>query len=385
MTTEDQLLPRILIVDLSLRYGGSSARVLALLGKIPPDRAALAGLDQSPITLRARELGLQVHGVGRSKVDPRIPGRLSRLIRENDFQVIDTQNVQSKLWGSLAAARTGAALVSTLNSWYAVEHGANLKGRLYQLIELATNRSLDLYITVSSEDRRRLHEAGIPEGAIALIPNAIEIDDTSVSGDRAELLRSFDLPEHSVVCCAVGRLVWAKGYEVLIGAIAQIAQKHPHLYCLILGEGARRVDLEAQIALAGLQGRLRLAGFRAPGETLSIVKACDVFVMPSHSEGTPVALLEAAALGRPILASQVGGIPDLVSDGEQALLVPPADESALAAGLSRLIGDPEFAARLGAGAQRRVRREFSLQAQVDAAMQAYRKAWTRRQERLART
>jgi glycosyltransferase involved in cell wall biosynthesis len=352
---------------------------------LAPDRAALAGLDQSAITRRARELGLRVHGVGRSKVDPRIPGRLARLIRENDFQVLDTQNVQSKLWGSLAAGRTGAALVSTLNSWYAVEHGAALKGRLYQFIELATNRGMDLYITVSSEDRRRLHEAGISEGAIALIPNAIEIDEASVPGDRADVLRSFDLPEQSVVCCAVGRLVWAKGYEVLIEAIAQLAQRHPHLSCLILGEGARRAELEAQIARADLQGRLRLTGFRTPGETLSIVKACDVFVMPSRSEGTPVALLEAAALGRPILASQAGGIPELVSDGEQALLVPPGDASALAAGLSRLIGDPEFAARLGAGAQRRVRREFSLPAQVDAVMQAYRKAWTRRQHRLART
>lgn len=384
MTTEQTSLPRTLIVDLSLRYGGASSRVLALLSKLPPRRSALACLDQGAITQRAHELGLQVHTVGTRKADPLIPGRLADLISEHDYQVIDTQNVQSKLWGSIAAGRTDAALVSTINSWYSVEHGASFKGRLYQFIELATNRHLDLYITVSAADKRQLLEAGIPEKAITLIPNAIEVDDASVPTDRAAFLRGFGLPERSVVCCAVGRLVWAKGYDILIEAMAQLAPEYPHLYCLILGEGAWRTNLETQIAQAGLQGRIRLVGFRAPMETLSIVKTCDVFVMPSHSEATPIALLEAAAMGRPILATRVGGIPDLVSDDEQALLIPPGDVSALATGLSRLIDNPQLAARLGVAAQRRMRKDFSLQTMVDATTRAYRRAWARRQERMAR-
>jgi glycosyltransferase involved in cell wall biosynthesis len=384
MNIREQPLPRALIVDLSQRFGGASSRVLGLLSKLPPELSALACLDQGAITHQARELGLQVHTIGRSKADPLITERLARLIREYDYQLLDTQNVQSKLWGSLAAGRTGAALISTINSWYTVEHGSSLKGRLYQFVELSTNRNLDLYITVSSADRRRLLEAGILEGSIEWIPNAVEVDDASVPADREALIRSFDLPEGSFVCCAVGRLVWAKGYEVLIEAIAQLAQKLPNLYCLIIGDGLQRVDLERQIEQAGLQGRIRLAGFRPPKETLSIVKNCDVFVMPSHSEGTPIALLEAAALGRPILATHVGGIPDLVNDGEQALLIPPGDVSTLATGLSRLIDDPELAAQLGTEAQRRVREDFSLQAMVDATMRAYWKAWTHRQDRMAR-
>ena len=105
--------------------------------------------------------------------------------------------------------------------------------------------------------------------------------------------------------------------------------------------------------------------------------------MPSRSEGTPLALLEAAALCRPILASRVGGIPDLVSDREQALLVAPGDVSALAAGLSWLVDNPQFAAQLGMEAQRRVRTEYSLQSQVDATMQVYRNAWARQRDRLS--
>ena len=382
MIPENQALPRTLIVDLSLGFGGASSRVLALLGKLPHERSALAGLDQSEISQQARKLGLRVHGVGTSKTDPRIPARLVSLIRDYDYQVVDTQNVQSKLWASLAVWRTGTALVSTINSWYALEHGASLKGSLYQFIELNTNRNLAMYITVSSEGRDRLLESGISEQVIAMIPNAIEIDVESVPGDRASMLRSFGWPEHAFVCCAAGRLVWAKGYEVLIEAIAQLAQEHPHLYCVILGDGPQRGDLDAQIARAGLRERIRLGGFRSPGETLSTIKSCDVFVMPSRSEGTPLALLEAAALCRPILASRVGGIPDLVSDREQALLVAPGDVSALAAGLSWLVDKPQFAARLGMEAQRRVRAEYSLQSQVDATMQVYRNAWARGRNRL---
>jgi glycosyltransferase involved in cell wall biosynthesis len=376
-------MPRTLIVDLAVRYGGVSSRVLSLLGGLPAGRAALAGLAGSAITRRAQALGLAVHTVGASKADPRIVGRLARVIRDGGYQVLDTQNVQSKLWGSLAAARTGAALVSTLHSWYEDEHGGSLKGRIYQTIERLTSRSLDLTITVSSQGRERALASGVPQEAIALILNAVEIDPESVPGDRAWLSRTFDLPDDAITCCAVGRLVQQKGYSDLVEAIGLMRDEHPSLYCLIVGEGRYHDELAGQIAAAGLEERVRLSGFQERDKVLSIVKTGDIFVMPSRSEGTPVALLEAAALARPILATRVGGIPEMVTDGEQALLVEPGDGPALAAGLRRLCDDPALATRLGAQARERVDREFGLGAQIEATQRAYREAWARSRRRLA--
>ena len=110
------------------------------------------------------------------------------MIREEGYNVLDSQNIQSKFWANLAALLTGTALVSTLNSWYAHEHSTTLmKGRLYTSLELWTNQGLDLYITVSEKDRQMLLASDIPEKAIELIYNTIDLDVSSIPGNSEGL------------------------------------------------------------------------------------------------------------------------------------------------------------------------------------------------------
>lgn len=369
--------PKTLIVDLSNLYGGSSSRVLSLLTRFPAGTAALAGLERGAVTREALRLGLPVHVLGSRKTDPRILGRLVRLIRAEGYQILDSQNIQSKVFASLAASLTRVALVSTLNSWYANEHGkASLKGKIYTAVELATNWNLSLYIAVSERDRQNLLRAGIRADDIALIYNAVDAAQPPPA-DRGFLRREFNLPADSTVCLAVGRLVRVKGYDVLVEAMKQVSDQKRNITCVIVGEGEARGELTRQIHEAGLDGRVILAGY-LPRETIaSALASCDVFAMPSRYEGTPIAVLEAAAMACPILASDAGGIPELVANEEHALLVQPEDPSALAQGLIRLGADRAFARRLGENAQRRVREKFSLEAQVAATMDAYRKAWAK--------
>lgn len=369
--------PKTLIVDLSNLYGGSSSRVLSLLTRFPAGTAALAGLERGAVTREALRLGLPVHVLGSRKTDPRILGRLVRLIRAEGYQILDSQNIQSKVFASLAASLTRVALVSTLNSWYANEHGkASLKGKIYTAVELATNWNLSLYIAVSERDRQNLLRAGIRADDIALIYNAVDAAQPPPA-DRGFLRREFNLPADSTVCLAVGRLVRVKGYDVLVEAMKQVSDQKRNITCVIVGEGEAREELTRQIHEAGLDGRVILAGY-LPRETIaSALASCDVFAMPSRYEGTPIAVLEAAAMACPILASDAGGIPELVANEEHALLVQPEDPSALAQGLIRLGADRAFARRLGENAQRRVREKFSLEAQVAATMDAYRKAWAK--------
>lgn len=370
---------RVLMLDLSHGYGGSSSRLLGLMSRFSPDEMALAALQGKPLAAAARRQGLRVYEIGKHKLDPLILPRLVHVIRQGGFQVVDTQNIQSKLWGSLAAMLTGTALVSTLNSWYNLEHGGSLKGRFYTALELLTNFRLDGCIVVSDAIRQAARRAGIRDERIDLIYNAVEIDPLTIPGDSAWLKARFGLPAEAIVCTAVGRLVWAKGYEDLIRALAEVAKQEPRLHCLILGDGELRERLKHLIVEMGMKQHIHLTGFCERQEALSILKASDIFVMPSRQEGTPLALLEAAALGKPILATACGGIPELVQDGQQALLVPVGDIHRLGLGLLRLSYDPHLAERLGRQAQSKVRQAFSLNSQVQATQQAYLKAFQRRQ------
>ena len=370
--------PKVLILDLSKYYGGSNSRILSLMTRSKPGTIGLAGLKKGVITQQAMQLGLTVHAVAGHKADPRLLFRLMKVIREQRYNVLDSQNIQSKFWANLAALFTGTALVSTLNSWYAQEHSTTLmKGKLYTSLELLTNQSLDLYITVSEKDRQMLLRSGIPEQAIELIYNTIDLDVSAIPGSSAELKKEWDLPPQAIICTGIGRLVPQKGFDILIEAFAGIASQVPDLYCLIIGEGEDKEKLSTQIRAAGLEKRILLLGYQDRSKAMSILKASDIFVMPSRYEGTPIALLEAAALARPILAACAGGIPELVTHEQHAHLVPVQDPAAFAQGFVKLAGDRDYAQRLGQGAQQRVRERFNPESQVNETWAAYEKALAR--------
>ena len=372
--------PKVLILDLSKHYGGSNSRILSLMTRSKPGTIGLAGLKNGVITKQAQQMGLKIHAVSGHKADPRLFFRLMKVIRREGYNVLDSQNIQSKFWANLAAMFTKTALVSTLNSWYAHEHSTTLiKGRLYTSLELLTNQTLDLYITVSEKDRQMLLHYGIPAEAIELIYNTIDLDVSAIPGDSDSLKKQFDLPPQAIVCTGIGRLVPQKGFDLLIEAFAKIASQIPDVYCLIIGEGDDKEKLTAQIRLAGLEKRIRLLGYQDRSKAMSILKSSDIFVMPSRYEGTPIALLEAAALRRPILAACAGGIPELVTHEQHAYLVPTNDPEALAQGFLKLTLDSDYARRLGQNAQQRVREQFNPESQVNETWAAYEKALSRHQ------
>jgi glycosyltransferase involved in cell wall biosynthesis len=146
----------------------------------------------------------------------------------------------------------------------------------------------------------------------------------------------------------VGRLIDGKGVADLIEAFAGL-EGSDALLCIV-GDGPRRADLEALAQRRGLAERCVFFGYRQEPEALALIRASDIVVNPSYTEGLPTSVLEGALLGRAILASDVGGTPEVVRDGASALLVPPGDIEALRRGLTALVADPELRARLGARA-----------------------------------
>lgn len=371
-----------LIIDLSNRFGGANTRVLSLMQKMDRDRIALAALENSPVAIEAERAGLRVFIVGKNKLSFQIIAKLIKIIRREKIQVLDTQNPQSKFWGTIAAKIMGIALVSTLNSWYASEHGeTSFKGRLYTMLELKTNIALDRYIAVSTSICDALVRHGIDSHRIDLIHNAVEINDSQRLINQKFSLESLNLPPEAIILVAAGRLAWAKGYADLISALEIIIKEDSRIYCLIAGDGELYESLDAQIKKVGLAEHILLLGYLPRKEVLSLIKASNIFVMPSRSEGTPIALLEAAALCRPILATSVGGIPELLENGKECLLVPPLDPLELAKGIQNLVTDKLLSNRLAENAYRRVLRDFNVNTQALATIQSYNKAWQSRKER----
>ena len=369
--TDKNMPVRALVVDLSTKFGGASMRALDLIRGMPDGQAALAGLAGSPSVRRAANLGLEVYAVGNSKFDPLIVYRLARLARSKGFNIIDTQNPQSKLWGTLAAliARTG--LVSTLNSWYFAEHQGRWRGWFYQGIEIITLPLTDAFIAVSSDIEKKIKKTHKEKIHTAMISNAVTIDAGMITDPSRDSLRiRFNFPENSVICCAVGRLVEAKGYHHLINSLHLLDQR---LVCLILGDGHLKHDLAQQIEQLGMQERIRLVGFCEPEDVLSIVYSSDIFVMPSISEGTPIAILEAAALGKPIVATNTGGIPEIFTNNENAVLVESGNEKQFADALSRLCDHQDWAKELGNRARAHIQNSYSLDSQVKETLVVYQK------------
>jgi glycosyltransferase involved in cell wall biosynthesis len=368
-------IPKVLIVDISANFGGANARVLSLIKSFPKDRIGLATIEDSVIASELEQAGFQVHRLATRKFDWRILFRMVRIVRDYGYQILDTQNPQSKLWGSLAAYWAGSKLISTLNSWYMNEHPKySSRWFIYTGMEFLTNFALSRYIVVSREIEAAMLKAGIAKNKIDLVYNAVDIDASLIKDNREWLVRNYDLPADAVICLAAGRLAWAKAHDDLISAVAQVDEGKSKLVCLIAGEGELQARLIEQIAELGMQKKVFLLGHLNHDELLSTLKASDIYVMPSRTEGTPVALLEAAALGKPIVASAVGGIPELVTHNEHALLVPVGDVTSLAAALTKLIEKPLLAAELAAKARQRVTAQFSLVSQARATALAYQKA-----------
>lgn len=377
-----EITPKVLVVDLSMKYGGSTSRILSLMAMASPGTIGLAALEASAISHEAEQMNIPLHVIGRNKADFRIPKRITSLIRRDGYQVIDTQNIQSKFWASIATGMENIALVSTINSWYANEHGkTSFKGKAYTLLELSTNTNLDLYITVSKNDQQALLRSNIPSGKIELIYNAVNTGAQTIIRDSIGLRDKYSIPVNAIVCTSVGRLVPIKGFDILVKAASNLLEEQKNVYFLIVGDGASRAELTNDIKISGLESHIILTGHKERDEVLSIVKSSDIFIMPSRYEGTPIALLEAGSLGIPIVATEVGGIPELIQNQTHALLVPPDDPFALAGAVRKLIADKQLASKLANNALMRIQSHFNLETQLTSTWNAYRKALTIHQQK----
>jgi glycosyltransferase involved in cell wall biosynthesis len=196
------------------------------------------------------------------------------------------------------------------------------------------------------------------------------------AADAPNLRRELGIGDGDVVVGYVGRLVPIKNIELLVRAFAAASELQGNMWLVLAGDGPLRVDLESLAGRCGVGDRVRLVGWTE--NLCALYATLDICALSSSNEGTPVAIIEAMAAARAVVATAVGGVPDVVDDGRTGLLVEPGNSPALAAALGHLARNPTERLRLGAAARREVARRFLPERLVDDIDQLYREALTKK-------
>jgi glycosyltransferase involved in cell wall biosynthesis len=357
---------RVLHVVTRMDVGGSTDDLTLLLTRLPAEEFAsrlLSGPTLDPPAGFAETLSRAgVHwGQVRHLVRPVSPladGRalraLRRAIRESRPDIVHTHTSKAGFLGRLAARWAGAPRILHTPHGH-VFHGyfGTAATSAFVVLERWAARFTERIITLTDAEAAQHLAAGIGRpGQFVTIPSGVDLAALhAAAGSGPRFRDAIGAPAAAPLLGAVSRLVPIKGLHHLLAAMPEILRRLPAARLVIAGDGEERAALEAQAAAVGMIPRVHFLGFRT--DVAAILSALDVFVLPSLNEGLGKALVEAMALGVPVVATRVGGVPEVVEDGRQGILVPPADPAALAKAIVALLEDPARAASMGAAGRAR--------------------------------
>ncbi len=231
-------------------------------------------------------------------------------------------------------------------------------------VRFAARKAARVIAPDASMTKSVLRNLGVDERKVALVPNAIDLSDV----DRKVPPSDLGIPPDARVLLSVGRLQSNKGFSYLVRALSQIPKD---FLWVLVGEGPERGSLEAEIERSGLGPYARLPGNLNDDQLHSLFERCELFIHPTLYEGSSIVTLEAMAHRKPVVATRVGGIPDKVADGENGLLVPPGDSSALARAITEALSREERLRSWGASSREVVEARFSWSRRIKELVQLY--------------
>jgi glycosyltransferase involved in cell wall biosynthesis len=364
----------------------SRPHVVHVIDELPPDGAERLIVDilqnacgefrysvlcivrGGPLAEELQAMGIPVAVLGRRPgLDPGTPWALVRWFRRHDVKVAHTHLYAADSYGRLAA------WIARVPGRFSTRHSINAwDSGLRRWLAKALSATSDKVIACGDEVGRALVEReGLPPCRVVVVPNGINLH--RLEGmDPAAFRQELRLPAQRLLIGIVGRLHHLKGHTVLLHALSSLRSNGCEFHCVVVGSGDLASEIAQQIEHLGLRACVTLLGQRR--DVPRILAALDILAMPSLCEGLPMALLEGMALGNAVVATHVGSIPNVITDGENGLLVPPGDAESMHRALVRLAQDPALRQQLGSKARNTVRSRFSAAATVAAYERLYRKA-----------
>lgn len=363
------------IVSADLWAGAESqvATMMSYLAERPEVNLSAVLLNEGRLARELRQLGIPITVVDENQNSAiRILTLLIRFLREHDVEVVHTHRYKESVLGTIAAKlarvphviRTVHGLSEPMRGW------ARMKFRVYETLDAATLRCFaDRIIAVSRRMADTQRDSGYRPMAITHIHNGIDLHKVRATRSREDVRRELGIGSSALLVGTVGRLSPVKGHAYLLRAARLILQKEPGATFLLVGSGPLRDELLASAAHLRVDGQCLFVGPRT--DVYGLIAAMDIFVLPSLGEGIPMALLEAMALGTPVVATAVGGVPEIIRHRTTGLLVPPGDEQALADACLELALNRNWARTLSARARRVVEEEFSHEKNGRALLDIY--------------
>ncbi|PCI39787.1 MAG: hypothetical protein COB53_02640 [Elusimicrobia bacterium] len=365
-------MPKILYVSTSSTIGGAEKTLYTLATLVAPSVCEVAGI----VTLKpkghyARELeslGKRVYSLKvKNKAGLQDLQKLALVIHETKPDIVHAIMYQG-IQLARAVRRLGYADFKLVTS-PRVNYRTRTPFSLF--VDGILKKADDLLIAESESSRKYLvDKLSYDEKKTLTIHNGVDIAGWSVSkADRKERREMIGITDKDFLIGSVGRLNEQKGHPHLVDAMAALLPKHPELKCVILGEGPEHASLQTRIDSHGIGTQVGLLGEQ--DNITAWLSAFDVFVLPSLWEGFPNALLEAMALGLPVIASGVDGVPEAIMHGTSGLIVQPGDPNAITTAVSDLLDDKKLRERLGDEAKKVVNENFKLVTMIERYETAY--------------
>lgn len=367
-----------LVVHLLYRldFGGLETLVVECINRMPADKyrhAVICLTDYTDFARKIQRADVAIHALHKpAGLGLRTHLTLWRLLRRLRPDILHTYNL-----GTIEYAFT--ATLAGVPARVHAEHGREAsdpdgKNRKHNLLRRCLIPLIDRFVPVSADLSQWLKQAiGVPDRKNLLIHNGVDTARFKPATDRQAVARLTGWPADSFVIGTVGRIQDVKNHAGLVDAFIQLRQRHPdqkdRLRLAIIGDGPLLAALKQKVHAAGIDDAVWLPGART--DIAEIMQAFSVFAMSSLAEGTPVTVLEAMASALPVVATGVGGIPEVVIDGKTGLLVPALDSAALAAALATYLLQPQLAARHGGAGRVRIEQKNSIAAMVLSYTQLY--------------
>ncbi|SYZ73063.1 putative Glycosyl transferase group 1 [Candidatus Zixiibacteriota bacterium] len=297
--------------------------------------------------------------------DRRAPGMIRDYLTIEKIDLLCTHDYRSHILGYRGVKKTGARWVAFSRGWTK----DTLKVRIFTLVEKIVIRFADHIVAVSNAQKDKLTALSIPTEEITVAHNAIDIESLK-NVVTVDLKKRFNFPEEAVVIVAGGRFSREKGQVYLIKAAEQTLKKNDRLRFLLFGDGPDWTKVKNIIVQEHLEDKIICPGFEK--NLLGCIKAADILVNPSLSEGLPNIVLESMALEVPVIATAVGGVPELIKDGFNGLLVPKADARSLSEAIIKLARDRELRRKYAGAASGTLAGTFSFERQLVILGEMYR-------------
>ena len=320
--------------------------------------------DSNQLLDAAQRLNIPTKAVYSSgPFDPRVIGDVLNYIRSEKIELLCVHGYKANVIGRIASWRAGIPLVAISRGWT----GEDRKVSFYEWLDRIFLRFADHIVAVSDKQKQKIMRIGIRSEVISVIHNCINVADKLKTIDS--LRSEFKFKDEAIIVASAGRLSPEKNFSGLIDAAKIVVDRNINIIFIIFGEGVLRKELEEKIRSAGLADNFILPGFRSDIQTL--LKDIDIFVLPSFTEGLPNVVLEAFAASKPVIATAVGGTPEVVEDGVSGFLVEPQQLEKMAEYILLLANNSKLRKAMGHQGFACAKKRFSFEHQTDQYEQLY--------------